>query len=147
MVSGPSPMPIDRTVRTPCCQARCSSSSRSASYRGLSRCACESTSTKSFNRLFEPGAYFDIFQKAGQAGFSLCPDRSRYDHSIGLQAAQLSRLQIGDDDYLASDEFFGLVGLGDTGNNLPHFVADIYFKAQKPIGALDPLSYLHLSDA
>jgi hypothetical protein len=93
-----------QTVRTPCCHARCSSSSRSASYRGLSRCACESTSHYSFRvfpSLFEPRAYFDIFQKAGQDGLAFSPTEaatiipfdSRPRNFLGCRLATITTLR------------------------------------------------------
>src|ERR1700684_631344 len=90
IVSGPSPMPMERIRCTPAAKARSSRASRSSSYRGLSRWAWESIMT-----LFEPGANLHVFKEAGQDGFAAfhgCGD----DHAVRFVSAQLAGGEIGD---------------------------------------------------
>src|SRR5262245_27256090 len=60
----------------------------------------------------------NLFQKPRQHGPPLFAHRSRQDHSLGLQAAHLSRREVGDDDHFSPDEFLRLVILRNAGEYL-----------------------------
>ena len=55
-----------------------------------------------------------------------------------VEAAQLARLQIGDDHYFAPDELLRLVGERDAGHNGARLgLTDVHFEVQQLVGALD----------
>ena len=54
------------------------------------------------------------------------------DHALRGEAAQLTRLQVGDDDHLPPDELLGFIGERDSGNDGARFgFADIDFEVQQ----------------
>ena len=42
-------------------------------------------------------------------------------------------MQVGHNHHLAADEFLRLIGSGDAGDNLPYFIAQVYFEPQEPV--------------
>ena len=56
-----------------------------------------------------------------------------------FEAAHLAGREVGDDDDAASDEVFGGVPLGDAGEDLAGFVAEIDFEAEQLVGFGDAL--------
>ncbi len=57
-----------------------------------------------------------------------------------FEAAHLAGGEIGDDDDAAADEVFGGVPLGDAGEDLAAFVAEIDFEAEELVGLGDALA-------
>ncbi len=58
---------------------------------------------------------------------------------MGLEAAHLAGGEVGDDDDAAADELFGGVPLGDAGEDLAFFVAEVDFEAEELVGLGDAL--------
>ena len=69
-------------------------------------------------------------------------------HALRGEAAQLTRLKVGDDDYLTSNELFGFVRECDSGDDGAWFgFTDIDFKMQQFVRAFDGFGGLHLAHA
>jgi len=66
---------------------------------------------------------------------------------VGFQAAHLSGGEVGDDDDLFAEELFGGVPLGDAGEDLALFVAEVDFEAEELVGLGDALGDDDLGDA
>ena len=92
-----------------------------------------------FGRLFEAGAEGDVFAEGGEDGFAVFSVDGGEEHAVGLEAAHLAGGEVGDDDDLAADEFFGGVPLGDAGEDLAFFVAEVDFEAEEFVGLGDAL--------
>ena len=58
---------------------------------------------------------------------------------MGLEAAHLAGGEVGDDYDVFSEELFGGVPLGDAGEDLAFFVAEIDFEAEELVGFGDAL--------
>jgi hypothetical protein len=67
----------------------------------------------------------DFFQEASEHGLTVWRQGSRDDHPLGLDAAKFSRSEIGYDDDLAPDERLRRIDLGDAGDDLADFGADV----------------------
>ena len=91
--------------------------------------------------LLEAGAEGDVFAEGGEDGFAVFSVAGGEEHAVGLQAAHLAGGEIGDDDDFAPDQLFGGVPLGDAGEDLAGFVAEIDFEAEKLVGFGDALGY------
>ena len=63
-----------------------------------------------------------------------------------LEPTHLAGGEVGDDDDLASDELFGGVPLGDAGEDLALFIAEVDLEAEKLVGLGDALSNDDLRD-
>jgi hypothetical protein len=66
---------------------------------------------------------------------------------VGFEAAHLAGGEVGDDDDASTDELFGGVPLGDAGEDLPLFVAEIDFEAEEFVGFGNAFADEDLSDA
>ncbi len=88
-------------------------------------------------RLLESGAVGDSFEEAGEGGLAFFSEGGGDDHALRFNAAKFTRGEVGDDDHLASDEGFGSVGLGDSGDDLADFGADVHGEAQEFVGLFD----------
>ena len=66
---------------------------------------------------------------------------------MGFEAAHLAGGEVGDDYDLFSDQFFGGVPLGDAGEDLALFVAEVDFEAEELVGLGDALGDEDLGDA
>ena len=66
---------------------------------------------------------------------------------MGLEAAHLAGGEVGDDDDVAADELFGGVPLGDAGEDLALFVAEVDLEAEELVGLGDALGDDDLGDA
>src|ERR1043165_10072825 len=76
-----------------------------------------------------------VFGEGGEDGAALFAEGGREHHALRLEAAELARLQIRDDDHLAPDEFLRLVVFGYPGENLARLrLAEGFGEAQKPVG-------------
>ena len=98
-------------------------------------------------RLLEAGAEGDVFGEGGEDGLAVFAVRGGEQHAVGLEAAHLAGGEVGDDDDVAADEFFGGVPLGDAGEDLALFVAEIDFEAEELVGLGDALGDEDLGDA
>src|SRR5579863_690354 len=98
-----------------------------------------------FALLLQPCPNRHILEKACQYWLSAL-QRCGHDHAIGLQSAQFARSEVGDDDHFAADQRFGRVGFGDSGQDLPHFGADVDLKPQELVGLGHALGDLHHAD-
>jgi len=58
---------------------------------------------------------------------------------VGFEAAHFAGGEVGDDDDLAADEVFRGVPLGDAGEDLALFVAEVDFEAEELVGFGDAL--------
>ena len=68
-------------------------------------------------------------------------------HAVGFQAAHLAGSEVGDDGDALSDEFFRGVELGDAGEDLAAFGAEVDFEAEELVGLGDALGDDDLRDA
>ena len=66
---------------------------------------------------------------------------------MGFQAAHLAGGEVGDDGDALSDQFFGRIELGDAGEDLAAFVAEVDFEAEELVGLGDALGDDDLGDA
>jgi hypothetical protein len=66
---------------------------------------------------------------------------------VRLQAAHLAGCEVGDDDDAAADELFGRVPLGDAGENLTLFCAEVDLEAEELVGLGDALADEDFGDA
>ena len=66
---------------------------------------------------------------------------------MGFEAAHLAGGEVGDDDDAAADELFGGVPLGDAGEDLAAFGAEVDFEAEEFVGLGDALGDEDLGDA
>ena len=66
---------------------------------------------------------------------------------MGFEAAHLAGGEVGDDDDAFADELFGGVPLGDAGEDLAVFVAEVDFEAEEFVGLGDALGDDDLGDA
>ncbi len=66
---------------------------------------------------------------------------------MGFEAAHLAWGEVGDDDDAASDQLLGGVPLGDAGEDLALFVAEVDLKAEEFVGLGDALADEDLGDA
>ena len=71
----------------------------------------------------------------GRAGLLLRKRRRR--SCLGFDAAKFAGSEVGDDDDLAADERLRSVGLGDSGDDLADFDADVDGEAQEFVGLLN----------
>src|SRR5208282_2850894 len=156
--------------------ARSSASARSASKSLESKWACESISSKCGPKicLAAPGGIREIlcpgqagarndlancagslysradrhvFEKPGQHRRALRAGGAREDHAVRFDSAKLARLKIYNHDDLAPDELLGLVHQCNSGNDLPHFVADVHHELEQPICIRHFLRRLNLANA
>jgi hypothetical protein len=97
--------------------------------------------------LFEAGSEGNIFEESGENRGAMFSEGGGDDHAIGLEAAHLAWSEVGDDDDFAADELFGLVELGDPGEDLALFVAKIDFKTEELVSLGDALGDDDLGDA
>lgn len=65
--------------------------------------------------LLQPGAVRHILTKRRQHRAAVFSNRSRQQHSIRLESAQLARRKVRDDDYFATHNLLGRVVLSDAG--------------------------------
>lgn len=96
--------------------------------------------------LLELGSDGDVFGEGGEDGFAAFGGGGD-DHAVGLEAAEFAGGEVGDDDDFAADEGFGGVGLGDAGEDLAGFRAEVDFEAKELVGFGDALGDLDLADA
>ncbi len=98
---------------------------------------------------FRRAPEFDVLQETGEDRCAGRADRGGDDHPLRLQAAHLAWGEIGYDDYLAADEGFGGVVLGDAGEDLAarEVGAEIDFEAEEFVGFWDALGDDDLRDA
>ncbi len=87
-----------------------------------------------------------VFEEAGEHSLAAL-DGAGEQHAVRLQPAQLAWCEIGDDDHLAADERFGLVGFGDAGEDLARLRAEVDFEAQQLVCLGHALGNLYLGDA
>ena len=97
--------------------------------------------------LLEASADRDVFEKAGEDRQAFLADRSGDKHAVRLDSAQLSRLEIGNDDYFHSDDLLRRILFRDARNDSANFAADVDFKLQQLVRAFYPFSRLYLADA
>ena len=64
-----------------------------------------------------------------------------------LESTHLARREVGDDDDAAPDEVFRGVPLGDAGEDLTLFEAEIDFESEQFVGLGDALADQHLGNA
>ena len=69
------------------------------------------------------------------------------EHAVGLEAAHLAGGEVGDDDDAASNEIFRGVPLGDAGEDLTLFVAEVDLEAEEFVGLGDALGDEDAGDA
>ena len=110
----------------------------------VAKCPVSSLALK---RLFETRTKGDVFSKGREDGFSVFAVAGGQQHAVGFEAAHLAGGEIGDDDDAAADELFGGVELGDAGEDLTLFVAEIDFEAEELVGFGDALGDDDLGDA
>ncbi len=91
------------------------------------------------SELFEAGAQGDLVGvgEGGEDGLAVFAVGGGEEHAVGFEAAHLAGGEIGDDDDAASDEFFGGVPLGDAGEDLTLFVAEVDLEAEEFVGLGD----------
>ena len=97
--------------------------------------------------LLQAGAECDVFAEGGEDGLAVFAVRGGEQHAVGLEAAHLAGGEVGDDDDVAADQFFGGVPLGDAGEDLALFVAEIDFEAEELVGLGDALGDEDAGDA
>jgi len=96
--------------------------------------------------LFEAGAGGNVFAEGGQDGLAAFFARGEK-HAVGFQTAHFARGEVGNDHDLAADQVLGCVPLGDAGEDLTLFVAEVDFEAEELVGFRDALSYENLGYA
>src|SRR5437879_581590 len=138
--SGPGPVPMARSVVTPAACARSSMASRSSANCGKSMWACESMSSIRWTGLLQARADFDVFiGEAGEDWTAFRADGSGDNHAVGFHSAKFARREIDDHGDLAPDEFFRIVVLRDTGDNLANICRDIDDGLEEMVDAQDEL--------
>src|SRR2546421_4916032 len=89
-----------------------------------------------------------VLGESGEDGAALFADGGREHHALRLEAAELARLEVGDDDHLAADELLRLVVFGDAGENLARLrLAEVYGEAEQLVGLRHALRRQHLAHA
>ena len=86
--------------------------------------------------LLQSGAVGDIFEEAGESGLAFFSERGGDDHALRLDAAKFTGSEVGDDHHLAAYQRLGGVRLGDSGDDLTNFGADVDGEAQEFVGLL-----------
>src|SRR6185437_10290182 len=99
------------------------------------------------NGLFEAGAEGDLFAEGGEDGLAVFAVRGGEQHAVRLEAAHLAGCEVGDDDDVAADQLLGGVPLGDAGEYLPLFVAEVDFEAEQLVSLGDALGDEDAGDA
>ena len=91
------------------------------------------------DQLTSAGLPRDILQESGENGLAAFQGGC-HDHPVGGDAAQFSRVQISHDHHFPADEFAGLVGFGDAGDDGARLgFGDVDFEVEQLIGALHGL--------
>ena len=119
-----SVVPGTRNRVTPAARARASSSVRAVSHLQVAVGIGE----QRYLTLL-PGGH--VGGHVEQHGRSRLADRGREDHAVGLDAHELRRLQVRDDDDVAADEGLGLVLRRDARDDLAPLVAEIDLEAHQ----------------
>ncbi len=91
--------------------------------------------------LLQACPHFDMVRigEGGEDGLAVFARGGGEQHAVGLEAAHLAGGEVGDDDDVAADEVLGGVPLGDAGEDLALFVAEVDFEAEKLVGLGDAL--------
>src|SRR2546421_5375302 len=98
--------------------------------------------------LLQPRSVRYVLGEGGEDGAALSADGGGEHHALRLEAAELARLEVGDDDYFAPDQFFRLVVFGDARENLSRLgLAEVNGEAQELVRLRHALCREHFADA
>src|SRR5438270_12430936 len=98
--------------------------------------------------LLQPRSVRHVFGEGCEDGAALVADGGGENHALRLEAAELARLEVRDDDYFAPDQFFRLVVFGDARENLARLrFAEVNGEAQKLVRLRHALGCQDFSDS
>src|SRR5437588_1326179 len=97
---------------------------------------------------FQSRAVRHVLREGRQNWSALLADGGREHHALRLEAAELARLEVGDDDHFAPDQFLRLVVFGDACENLARLgLAEVYGEAEQLVGLRHALRRQNLADS
>src|ERR1700730_16447488 len=97
--------------------------------------------------LLQACADFDVFGEGGEDGLAFRSYAGGYDHSVGLDTAELAWCQVHDHHHLASYQRLRFVKLRDSRANLADFAADVDGQLQQLVRTHNALRSLDLPDS